>query len=58
MTALSIHSAPDLHSKWWPLLSGRASELYATAPIMTLRDCNLDLLNNLDLYDDLDLDFQ
>ncbi len=58
MTALSLHSVDDLYSKWWLLLGGRASGIYATAPIMTLIPCDLDLLNDFDLSDDLDLDFQ
>ena len=31
---------------------------YVPAPTMTLRHCNVDLLNDLDLHNDLDLDFQ
>ncbi len=58
MTVLSLHSADDLHSKWWLLLGGKASSLYITAPIMTLRPWDLDPLNNLDLQNDLNIDFQ
>ena len=58
MTIPSLHSADDLHSKWWLLLGGRASDLYDTAHIMTLGPFNLYLLNDLDLKDGLDLDFQ
>ncbi len=38
-----------LHLKWWLLLGGRAQGPYATEPVMTLRPCGLDVLNDHDL---------
>ncbi len=58
MTAPSLHSVHDLYLKWWPLLGGRAYCPYVTAPIMILGPYYLDLQNDLDLCNDLDLDFQ
>ncbi len=57
MIARSLLSPYDLHLDRWPLLGGRAYCPYATAPIMTLRPCGLDLLNDIDLQIDRDLDF-
>ncbi len=56
MTASSLLSAGDLHSKWWLLLGGQASGLYATTYIMTLGSSDFDLLAECDLQSDLDLD--
>ena len=58
MNIPGLHSADDLHWKQWLLLGSRASGLYTNANIMTPETSDIDLLNNLELKNDLDLDFQ
>ncbi len=49
LIAQSLHSVYNLHLKQSLSLGGRANGSWATAPVMTLRPCDLDLLNDLDL---------
>ncbi len=58
MTGASIHTAFDLSSKKCLLLGSRAYGPYASAHVITLRPCDLHPVNNLDLCDYPDLDFQ
>ncbi len=55
---LILNEVHDSYSNLWWLRGGRVYGLYATVPIIASRPCDIDLLNDIDLHDDLDLVFE